>query len=174
MEDTMEIKKVFFDLVFFEKMPKKPLPFVVKDKFQVYLNWCAEVKIAYINDKFKEWFLEIIEEPEVEQAVLACGKLRAKTRESFLSEDDENKSALVSDIFFKLKKQANGEKGDLITKWFTFKTNIFFCEDISGKQRFIFVAWDRKQKGWSIVAKEIDFFGYEKKLAKGSRVFFRK
>ena len=58
MEDTMEIKRNFFSSMFFKKIPRNTSPFVVKDKFQVYLNWCAEVKIAYINEDFKKWFFE--------------------------------------------------------------------------------------------------------------------
>ena len=164
----------FFRTIFLKKIEECAQPFIVKNNFKIGSGEITEVEIAFINENFKKWFGEIIEEPKP-KGTLFIGKLKRKTRESIISEEEINKPVFFSDIFDKLKKQPNGEKGELITKRFTFRTNIFFVGLKKGDKKttcFVFVTWNKE--GWNIVAKEIDFLSYEKKLTKGSLIFCRR
>lgn len=164
----------FFKTIFFKEIEECTQPFIVKNNFKIGSGEITEVEIAFINENFKKWFGKTIEEQRP-KGTLFIGKLKGKTRESFMSEEEINKPVFFSDIFDKLKKQPNGEKGELITKRFTFKTNIFFVGLKKGSGEtacFVFVTWNKD--GWNIVAKEIDFFSYKKKLAKGSLIFYRR
>lgn len=165
------MEMINFSTISYEKVSDQ-YPTCPKEYFIINTNKNAMVKISYMNDHFKK-ILDNINEEIVTRGLLVKGTLKKRTSLADISINNKVNSVFLSEIYFKLERQGNGEKGYLVTKRFSLKTNLFFFEDKMGYKFLIYVAWDRREKGWSIIAREIDSSIKDKDLPKGSFVFYR-
>lgn len=145
--------------------------FVARDKFVINTSASAKVKISYLGDNFKSWFLEgdgKIEELIGEQT-LRYAKLRKSSVDgpiiSELGGETKAETALA-EMFSLMKEQANGEAGILLNNGYA---NIFYVHDLSGVLRTVDVFW--YGDGWYVFASAVENpFRWDD----GSQVFSRK
>jgi len=148
--------------------------FVAKDKFR---KDSKEVKFYGIWNNFTEWFLSgngKIEEP-IDEKELRYGKLIKSSVDGPIVEElggeakAETTLTELHDLLKKqangLKKQANGEEGDLLTNGYA---NIFYVKDTSGVLRAVRVIW--RGVGWRVRADSVE---YPHDWFVGFRVFSR-
>ena len=141
--------------------------FVAKDKFR---KDSKEVKFYGIWNNFTEWFLSgngKIEEP-IDEKELRYGKLIKSSLDGPIVEElggEAKAETTLTELHDLLKKQANGEEGDLLTNRYA---NIFYVKDTSGVLRAVIVIW--YGVGWFVSARSVeDPFGWRV----GRRVFSR-
>jgi glutamine phosphoribosylpyrophosphate amidotransferase len=125
---------------------------------------------SYLWDNFKSWFLE--GDSKVEDAcaenILRCNKLlKNSTDTPIIAELGGEKVAETSlaEMFSLLKKQANGQKGVLLTNGYA---NIFYVRDQSGVLRAVGARWH--DGGWNVSA---DAVSYPDAWRAGDQVFSR-
>lgn len=123
--------------------------FVVKDKFKVDTSRKAKVKISYLGDNFKEWFLEKTEESFAGSTVYGRRLDKGSVDGPILSElgGQEKAETTMAEIYAMMERQANGESGALLNNGWA---NIFYVRDITGTLRAVSVCWDGL--GWRVVA----------------------
>ena len=114
--------------------------FVVKDKFKVDTSRKAKVKISYLGDNFKEWFLKKTEEPFAGSTVYGRKLNKGSVDGPILSElgGQEKDETTMAEIYAMMERQANGESGDLLNNGWA---NIFYVRDITGTLRAVGVHW---------------------------------
>jgi len=141
--------------------------FVAKDKFR---KDSKEVKFYGIWNNFTEWFLSgngKIEEP-IDEKELRYGKLIKSSVDGPIVEElggEAKAETTLTELHDLLKKQANGEEGDLLTNGYA---NIFYVKDTSGVLRAVYVYW--YGGCWDVRARSVeDPHGW----LVGSRVFSR-
>lgn len=141
--------------------------FVAKYKFR---KDSKEVKFYGIWDNFTNRFLAgngKIEEPLGEQ-VLRYGNLTKNSVDGPIIEElggEAKAETTLTELYDLLKKQANGEDGDLLTNGYA---NIFYIRDIEGVLRAVRVYWF--DCGWDVYASSV---GRPYVWHAGSRVFSR-
>ena len=141
--------------------------FVAKDKFR---KDSKEVKFYGIWNNFTEWFLSgngKIEEP-IDEKELRYGKLIKYSLDGPIVEElggEAKAETTLTELHDLLKKQANGEEGDLLTNGYA---NIFYVKDTSGVLRAVDVHWD--DAGWIVAANSVEHPG---DWSVGYRVFSR-
>lgn len=133
------------------------------------------VKFVYIDDVFKQLFLDQVEEPQ-EMVAIQANQLEWDSLDvTILRELGDKAETTLSKIWELLKKQPNGEYGRLLTNGFA---NIFYVRDARGTTRVVNVSWRSenefgflsKASGWRINAYST---GYLDDWGKGSQVFSR-
>lgn len=162
------------------------LKLVASEFFQVNTKKNALVKISYVGDNFKAWFLS----PSVreEEAIPGAGPYRTpgvpnnKVVETSLHYYTLNRRSVdgpiiaelggetkaettLAELVVCLQKQANGELGALLTNGYA---NIFYIRDASGVLRAVHVYW--RSVGWLVDA---DSVGDPNEWNAGYRVFSR-
>jgi hypothetical protein len=126
--------------------------FVAKDKFKLRKDGGI---CSYLGDNFCKWFLSgngKTEDPISEQT-LRYAKLRKSSVDVQIIKElggEEKSEATLTEVFFLMEKQANGEKGVLLTNGYA---NIFYVKDSSGVLRAVRVLWD--DDGWHVTAFEV-------------------
>ena len=141
--------------------------FVAKDKFR---KDSKEVKFYGIWNNFTEWFLSgngKIEEP-IDEKELRYGKLIKSSVDGPIVEElggEAKAETTLTELHDLLKKQANGEEGDLLTNGYA---NIFYVKDTSGVLRAVRVIW--RGVGWRVRADSVE---YPHDWFVGFRVFSR-
>ncbi len=141
--------------------------FVAKDKFH---KDSKEVKFYGIRDNFTNWFLAgngKIEEPLGEQ-VLRYGNLTKNSVDGPIIEESGGEAkaeTTLTELYELLKKQPNGEEGDLLTNGYA---NIFYIKDTRGVLRAVCVDWD--VDGWYVFVISVENPGV---WVAGVRVFVR-
>ena len=141
--------------------------FVAKDKFR---KDSKEVKFYGIWNNFTEWFLSgngKIEEP-IDEKELRYGKLIKYSLDGPIVEElggEAKAETTLTELHDLLKKQANGEEGDLLTNGYA---NIFYVKDTSGVRRAVVVDW--YGDGWRVFAHSVEYSG---DWDAGDRVFSR-
>lgn len=127
--------------------------FVAEDKFKVDTSKKAKVKISYLGDNFKEWFLGKRENPFPSSTV--CGRQLNKNLVDgpILVElgGQEKAETTLFELFIMMNRQANGESGALFNNGVA---NIFYVRDIKGILRAVGVGWD--DGGWSVDAYSVE------------------
>jgi len=127
--------------------------FVAKDKFR---KDSKEVKFYGIWNNFTEWFLSgngKIEEP-IDEKELRYGKLIKSSVDGPIVEElggEAKAETTLTELHDLLKKQANGEEGDLLTNG---SANIFYVKDTSGVRRAVHVNW--YGAGWNVDAGSVE------------------
>ena len=127
--------------------------FVAKDKFR---KDSKEVKFYGIWNNFTEWFLSgngKIEEP-IDEKELRYGKLIKSSVDGPIVEElggEAKAETTLTELHDLLKKQANGEEGDLLTNGYA---NIFYVKDTSGVLRAVIVGWC--DAGWHVDAHSVE------------------
>ena len=141
--------------------------FIARDRFAVNTKSDAPVKISYLGDNFKKWFLGKVEEPFIESA-LRYGKLRKPSVDASIIAElggEEKAETTLTELWQALEKQPNGEKGDLLTNGYA---NIFYIRDVNGVLRAVRARW--YGDGWIVFAFSVEgpFWWFA-----GHRVFSR-
>lgn len=127
----------------------------------------AKVKISYISNTFKEWFLGKIENPFSGSTVSGRKLEKSSVDGPVLAELGGNETAktTLTEMYAAIGAQPNGESGDLLTNGWA---NIFYIEDINGTLRAVHVRW--RGVGWDVGAYSV---GSPNEWYADSRVFFR-
>ncbi|MFA5754593.1 MAG: hypothetical protein WC905_04600 [Patescibacteria group bacterium] len=141
--------------------------FVAKDKFKVDVSKKAKVKISYLGDNFKEWFLGKEEDPFAGSTVSGRNLEKSSVDGSILVElgGKEAAKTTLMELYTAMAAQPNGESGDLLNNGWA---NIFYIEDINGTLRAVFVVWG--VDGWYVSASSVE---NPREWDAGSRVFSR-
>lgn len=123
--------------------------FVVKDNFLVNTGKKAKVKISYLSDNFKEWFLDKVEEPTGKITLCSSKLLVLSVDSPIISElgGEEKVETKLVHVFHLLSKQPNGEAGLLLTNGYV---NIFYIRNKNGTLCAVFAFWDGV--GWFLRA----------------------
>lgn len=127
----------------------------------------AEVRISYLGDNFKEWFLGKNEE-SIQEIVLRYAKLRQYSVDSPIIAElggEAKAETTLTEVRALMAKQAKGEDGALLTNGWA---NIFYIRDITNSLRAVFVFW--YYDGWRIGA---DSVGRPDRWDDGRQVFSR-
>ncbi len=127
-------------------------PFVARDRFVVNTGKKAPVKISYLGDNFKSWFLGKEEQPFA-GSTLKYGKLsRYSVDGPILAELGGETAAetTLTELFALMEAQKNGESGPLLTNGYA---NIFYVRDAAGGLRAVYANWN--DDGWRVGAVSI-------------------
>jgi len=146
------------------KIPATTEKFIAEDRFVIDRSDSAPVKIFYLGDNFKKWFLGKIEKP-IEETILRCQKLRKSSVDDLIIAELGGKKkaeTTLTEMFSLMERQPNDEDGILLTN------GIFYIRDINGVLCAVGCGWDGG--GWLVYASSVDasvrWFG-------GSQVFSR-
>ena len=123
--------------------------FVARDRFIVNTGKKAPVKISYLGDNFKDWFLEKVEQPFV-GSTLKYGKLsRSSVDGPILAElgGEAEAETTLTELYSLMEVQKNGENGTLLTNGYA---NIFYVRDVTGTLRAVAAYW--RGGGWRVGA----------------------
>lgn len=116
--------------------------FIVSDLFAASSK---EVKIAWIGDNFRNNFSSKVEDPQGE-TTLCVSKLKKNSLDMpIMAELGNGTETTLANVWQMLKKQANGEKGKLLTNGYA---NIFYVRDAKGVLWAVSVDWGGD--GWSV------------------------
>lgn len=141
--------------------------FVVADHFTVNTSAMAEVKIGYLGDNFKKWFLGKTEEPNNQTELTYATLSRASVDKPILDELGNTVETTISMVWELLKLQPNGEGGVLLTNGYA---NIFYVRDTNNTLRAVNASWHVDDGGWYVRASSV---GYPYEWRAGYRVFSR-
>lgn len=134
------------------KIPATTGSFVAKAKFVVNITDEASVKISYVWENFREWFLNgdgKTEGPTDEQT-LSYAKLRKASVDAPIIAElggEEKSETTLSEMFSLMEKQGKGEAGVLLNNGYA---NIFYVRDSAGMLRAVGVRW--YDGGWDVFA----------------------
>ncbi len=149
--------------------------FVAKDKFVLNANRNAEVKISYLGDNLRDWFLsgkgkiEMVTGPHPQVEVeLSYRRLSQNSVDGPIVNElggEAKAETTLAEVYGLMQMQPNGQKGALLNDgWW----NIFYVRDTSGVLRAVDVYW--RGAGWGVSADSVgDPFGW----GAGDRVFSR-
>ncbi len=123
--------------------------FVAKDRFVVNTKQNAPVKISFLRENFRAWFLGKTEAPFT-GSTLRYGKLSHSSVDVPIIAElggEEKAETTLTELFSLMEKQPNGESGSLLTNGWA---NIFYVEDVSGVLRAVDAGW--LGGGWDVSA----------------------
>jgi len=144
--------------------------FIAKEKFVINIGPDALVKISYLGDNFKKWFLNgegKVEDMNSTNLVSLVLETAVMNKEIIAKIGDEVKAETsLTEIYDLITKQPNGEKGVLLNSGWA---NIFYVRDQNGVLRMVHVFWSGD--GWFVSAGSVD---YPHRWRAGSRVFSRR
>src|SRR3989344_3662326 len=136
-------------------VPGTTTKFVAREKFVINIKPNALVKISFIGDNFAGWFLAgdgKIEGPR-EETKLRYHKLLESSVDGPIIQElggEERSETTLSEMFFLMKTQKNGEAGVLLNTGYA---NIFYITDRAGMLRSVFVYWFGD--GWCVYASSV-------------------
>ena len=142
--------------------------FVTREKFAVDTSHKVKIKIAWIGDNFKNWFLGKIE-TSAPKVMLCYSRLtRSELDGPIMAElGDETSETTLAAVYALIERQANGEPGPLLTNGYA---NIFYVRDANGVLRAVRVYWHAYDRGWGVHARSVSYpYGWND----GNRVFSR-
>lgn len=129
-----------------------PIPggkFVVRDHFKVDVSDKAWVKISFIGDNFKNWFLGLVE-GRSDAVCFSSFNLLQRSVDGLIIQELGGESKVVVtawSLWELLKAQNKGQSGILLIDGCA---NIFYIWDVSGVLRTVSVRWHGG--GWDINA----------------------
>ena len=128
--------------------------FLARDKFVLNYGRKAKsgVRISFLGDNFKEWFLDKIEEPVAETTLRYAKLLRSEVDGPIMYELGDARETTLAQIYALMGRQANGEEGVLLTNG---HANIFYVNDAGGILRAVHVGWDSGVGGWDVIAHSV-------------------
>jgi len=147
--------------------------FVAKDKFviikETILHATSKVKISYINENFKSWLLEKVEQPFAGSELCYQKFTKNSPDAPIIAElgGETKAETTLTEMFSLMEKQPCGENWTLLTNGYA---NIFYIRDVdvNGVLRAVDVHWD--DDGWSVNAYDI---GLPSAWRAGRQVFSR-
>lgn len=139
--------------------------FIAAEKFVVNTSRKVRVKISYIGDNFRSWFLDKVEDPVAEETLRYARLLRSVQDAEIRAEiGQELEEVMLAQIYVLMERQPNGQKGILLTDWW----NVFYARDALGLLRAVRVFWH--DDGWHVSAHSVEHpYGWDK----DDRVFSR-
>lgn len=146
-------------------LPATTGQFVARKKFVVDTSREAAVKISYLGDNFKAWFLDKIEGPAAETILRYAKLLRSSVDGPILAELGETAETTLGQLFWLMEQQPNCEGSTIQSDG---RANIFYILDATTLLRAVFVFWDGD--GWFVDANSVSF---PIAWRGGSRVFSR-
>ena len=150
-------------------IPATTEKFVAKNHFGVDITEEAEIKISYLGDNFRFWFLNKSEEPfpgsTLRYQTLKKGSVDGPIIAEIELDGKAKAEITLTELRLLLKKQPKGENGVLLTDGYA---NIFYIRDIDAVLRAVFVRWDGP--GWYLYAYSVE---YPAEWTAGIRVFSR-
>ena len=178
MKEVEAIRVTLLDFIGTIKVTATKSKFVAKDNFVLDTSDKAEVKISYLGDNFKAWFLAgvgKIEDP-ISKQILRYGKLRKsatdmprKPGEAAIIPElggETKVETTLSEMFSLIRKQPDGEEGVLLNNGWA---NILYIRDQNGVLRAVGVRWGGD--GWDVSARSV---GHSDGWDAGHQVFSRK
>lgn len=123
--------------------------FVARDRFVLNTKKGAPVKISYLGDNFKSWFLRKEEQP-FGGSTLKYGKLSRYSVDGPILKElggEAEAETTLTEIFSLMEAQKNGEDGALLNNGYA---NIFYVRDTNGGLRAVYVFWS--VGGWRVGA----------------------
>ena len=124
--------------------------FVVKDRFVINTKRNAPVKISYLSENFREWFLEKIEESMAETTLRYTKPLTCSVDDPILAEPGNVQETALAQVYALMERQL-GESGTLLKNGYA---NIFYIRDVNGVLRAVSV--HSYADGWSVDAYSLD------------------
>jgi hypothetical protein len=123
--------------------------FNVREHFIINTEKSAAVKIPWIGDNFKEWFLGKTEAPFPGSILNRAELSRSSVDGPIIKEigGDEKAETTLTEVFSLMLQQPNGENGTLLTNRYA---NIFYVKDVNGVLRAVGVHW--YSDGWHVYA----------------------
>ena len=178
MKEVEAIRVTLLDFIGTIKVTATKSKFVAKDNFVLDTSDKAEVKISYLGDNFKAWFLAgvgKIEDP-ISKQILRYGKLRKsatdmprKPGEAAIIPElggETKVETTLSEMFSLIRKQPDGEEGVLLNNGWA---NILYIRDQNGVLRAVSVDWS--DGGWDVSADSVE---NSNEWSAGRQVFSRK
>lgn len=128
--------------------------FAVADHFKKDISETAVVKIAYLGDNFKKYFLDKIEDG-ISATILAAHTLLKSSLDAPIRTElgEKREITTLAHLYELLKKQAKGEDGILLTNGYA---NIFYMVGIDGNFWAVGVIWDSFGGGWDVGANSVE------------------
>lgn len=128
--------------------------FVAKDKFKEDTGKKSKVKISYLSDNFKEWFLGKTEVPFAGSTVHGRKLEKNSVDGPILAELGGNEAAetTLTELYVAMAAQPNGENGNLLNNGWA---NIFYIKDVNGTLRAVRVRWN--DDGWVVSACTVEY-----------------
>lgn len=160
-----EVAAVLGEIIATISIPATTKKFVAKDKLILDTSKKAKVKISYLGDNFKTWFLGKTEEAFAGSTIYGRQLTKKSVDTPILAELGGQEETTLTEIYNSMERQANGEAGMLLTNGYA---NIFYVRDISGTLRAVRVYW--YGGGWVVLARSV---GYPLEWYAGGRVFSR-
>lgn len=140
--------------------PGNSEPFVVKDRFKVDMSRKSAVKISYLGDDFRSWFMEQTVPAQAGHSLSVSQLTKASLDEPIMTELGRVFETDLAAVYHLMKQQPNGEEGVLLTSGYA---NIFY---VNG--RAVRVRWFGD--GWYVGADSVDVPG---RWWEGDQVFSR-
>ena len=178
MKEVEAIRVTLLDFIGTIKVTATKSKFVAKDNFVLDTSDKAEVKISYLGDNFKAWFLAgvgKIEDP-ISKQILRYGKLRKsatdmprKPGEAAIIPElggETKVETTLSEMFSLIRKQPDGKEGVLLNNGWA---NILDIRDQNGVLRAVSVYW--RDDGWDVDADSVE---HSFEWLAGRQVFSRK
>lgn len=130
-------------------VPATTKKFVAKDNFVVDISDEAKVKISYLYDNFKTWFMEKTEEAFSGSTIYGRQLKKNSLDGPILAElgGREVAETTLTELHAAMAAQPNGESGPLLNDG---SDNIFYIRDVTGKLRAVDVYWS--DDGWRMEA----------------------
>lgn len=129
---------------------------VAKDRFVINTKRNAPVKISYLGDNLKAWFLngDSKTEDPISEQTLRYHKLRKSSVHGPIITElggEAKAETTLSEMFSLMEKQKHGEDGVLLNNGWA---NIFYIKDDAGVLRAVRVRW--LDGGWSVYADSVE------------------
>lgn len=146
-ENVQEIKPVLSAVILAFTVFPTTTRFVAKNKFIVDTSKKAEVKISFLGDNFRNWFLGKTEDPFAGSTIHGRKLEKNSVDGPILSELGGNEAAetTLAETYAMMLAQPNGESGELLNNG---DANIFYVRDIDGTLRAVRVYW--YGDGWRV------------------------
>ena len=128
--------------------------FVAENRFVINTKWDALVKISYLGDSFREWFLGKTEEP-TQETTLHYYKLRRNSVDGPIITElggEAKAETTLSEMFSLIERQGHGEDGVLLNSG---AASIFYIRDITGSLLGVRVRW--RYNSWQVRARSVEF-----------------
>jgi hypothetical protein len=151
-------------------IPATATEFIARDRFVKDTSDKAAVKISYLGDNLKNWFLKgkgKVEKPFGGSTLCSRKLLRNSKDGPILKElgGDNRAETTIIEVFSLMEKQPKGEDGILLTNGWA---NIFYVKDLALVLRTVIVDWF--DDGWDVEAHSVE---YPDRWDGGSQVFSR-
>jgi len=138
-----ERKNEILELVGSTRITATTERFVVTEHFQVNTGANTLVKISWIGDNFRNWFLDLVEEP-IDESVLDYYLLKESSLDVTIIKalgGELKAETKLTHVFALMKLQRSGEKGALLNNGYP---NVFYVRDSKNVLRAVAVYgyWD--------------------------------